>query len=367
VIKHRLTAAAVIAVLMSLTSAASRAAGPVEEPVAPAFQELTPLPNHQAGSPMAATVAPQPAATPIGAPPAPKGTPQPPPGVAASNNAAGDAVDDYPAVSANTVEHPANGGAPGSGKEAAVRDFNLPLLPEVTMAPGVNEAVPIAIFQTNRLVTPFSHPAVKHLSDAKIEVSGNVIYVATNNDRLITMFITQEGSEKVAFSVTLVPQKIPPRDVVLKASAGEMASFETPVGAGGGDDGRSASPHVEDITDALKNLALGNVPQGYTYRRIEARDRMPTCRFGGLVGVSFASGQIFVGAGDEIVVGVVTNGSPDAVDLQEQSCITTDVAAVAFWPNIHLMPGQKTEVYVLRRPVRKSTYTQRPSLLGVAK
>src|SRR5699024_2737518 len=73
---------------------------------------------------------------------------------------------------------------------------------------GINQIVPVAQNHLNRFVTPFSEPVVVTGSKADYEIKENVIYVGTDDNKPVTMFITERGSQSAAISLTLVPQQI---------------------------------------------------------------------------------------------------------------------------------------------------------------
>ncbi|MEG9883972.1 MAG: hypothetical protein V6Z86_05025 [Hyphomicrobiales bacterium] len=89
------------------------------------------------------------------------------------------------------------------------------------MVPGVNQIVEIAIGHSNRLVTPFTHPQV--ISSDVASASGdecslvcvreNVIYVAPERAQPLTMFITEKDAQARAMSLTLIPRRVPPREI----------------------------------------------------------------------------------------------------------------------------------------------------------
>lgn len=101
----------------------------------------------------------------------------------------------------------------------------------IVLRPGMHELIPIAKNYANRIVTPFRNPEIvstgtqsasksnKAGECGDICVKGNVVYVSTNRESPISMFITEEGSEETALSVTMLPRNIPPREVFLELPA----------------------------------------------------------------------------------------------------------------------------------------------------
>lgn len=232
--------------------------------------------------------------------------------------------------------------------------------------PGVTEIVPIALGHLNRIVTPFDHPVAKTTSTAAIHREGNVLYVAPKSETPVGLYITEKGDESVAISVTFVPKKIPPRDITLT-----LKSDLAVVGRYSKDKATKwerAHPYEDMLRQTFRQIALGQLPQGYALRpAVPAARRSclgPEAERAG-VRFSFDRGQLLTGARIEVAVGVARNTGAKPVELKETWCAAEDVAGVAFWPEVVLEPGQATEVYVAfqRQPPKPST-AERPSLLG---
>ena len=105
--------------------------------------------------------------------------------------------------------------------------------PMITVKQGNNYIVPIAIAHPNRIVTPFSNPEVISTSLTGMKADGscseicikdNVVYVATNKQVPVTMFVNERGNESASISLTLVPKKIPPREIALRFENGKQGS-----------------------------------------------------------------------------------------------------------------------------------------------
>ena len=212
---------------------------------------------------------------------------------------------------------------------------------EVTVQPGVNTIVTISKGLMNRIVTPWVAPKVHTVNPAVVEVRGRVIYVATDHDEPIGLFITTDESE--AYSLTLVPRSIPPRELRLgsanRAAQGdrdEAARWET------------AQPYVETIKLALQALALGRLPSGYGEREPSAEEHaLYTCAFDD-GSVNYLLVQ--VAEGQHLAIGslIVENGSSSSIELRESLCYRAGVRAVSAWPNVLLEPGESTHLYIVR-------------------
>jgi conjugal transfer pilus assembly protein TraK len=269
-----------------------------------------------------------------------------------------------------SIEQDSSKDKPGSNISSA----HVSQDPVITMTPGVNQIIPVAIGHPNRIVTPFGNPEVVSTSltggsepgkcDGEVCIKDNVVYVATDKEHPVTMFITEKGSEAQALSLTMVPRKVPPREVFLKLDGRSVAAgFRSNPEA---ERWERSSPYVETIRTVFRKLALGEIPQGYTMNAIPDNIAPPYCDHPGMK-VSFKAGQILMGHSLSIFVGVAENTTDDALEFQEATCGDWDVAAVTTWPLKVLEPGERTEVYVARKQMRgRAPTSKRPSLLGGA-
>lgn len=241
----------------------------------------------------------------------------------------------------------------------------------ITITPGVNQIIPVAIGYPNRIVTPFGDPEVVTTSLAikskdgecgEVCIKDNVLYVATGSESPVTMFITEKGSEAQALSLTLVPRRIPPREIFLKlhnqtVAAGMYSSQRA-------NRWEQSQPYVETIRSVFRSLALGEIPQGYTMTETPDNIAPPVCSQEG-ASVTFKNGQMLMGFNLSVFVGVAKNTSKEIIEFQEATCGDWDIAAVTTWPHKVLEPGQKTEVFVARKMTRgKAPTSSRASLIG---
>lgn len=230
------------------------------------------------------------------------------------------------------------------------------------MEPGVNQIVPVAIGHLNRIVTPFDKPAVNTTSDASTKVEKNVVYVSTAGEMPVTMFLTEDGDESRALSLTLVPQKIPPRELFLRMP--EHLQYVSSASNSRAQSWESSQPYIETIRSLFRHIALGEVPQGYTMSRMSSAVRPPACQMPG-VSFDFSKGQLLNGHSLSVVIGVARNTGGGTVEISEASCGEWDIAAVAAWPKNVLSAGEATEIYIARKVKRQSgPVSKRPSLVG---
>ena len=229
----------------------------------------------------------------------------------------------------------------------------------ITMQSGVNEIVQVAVSHLNRIVTPYDNPKVTTSSQATTEVRDNVVYIGTTNESPLTLFITEMGSEEQALSLTLIPKKIPPREIFLNLPKTQGNEIRVTKKAAKWE---KSQPYLITIESLLKGLALGELPSGYSFLKV-ASGVLPVCRQTGIE-FDFKAGQTVTGHNLVVHIGVAKNTSPEPIEFVEDTCGAWDVAAVAAYPRNALEPGEMTEIYVAKKKhYRKEIKVDRPSLL----
>jgi len=240
---------------------------------------------------------------------------------------------------------------------------SAPTPSRLTVRSGVNEVLAIARGHLNRLITPFDKPRATTVNEAaSVQVKGRVIYVASNTDAPVSLFITPDNSEAVAISLTLVPCSLPPRELTLLLDGGAELLRTAGEGRDTATTGEEPQPYIETLTQALRALALQRTPPGYNLRAFQRGDPAPLCA---LPGLDVMPAQVLEGQHLVITVALARNVSSGPLTLTETACAGPAVAAVAAWPQVMLEAGQATELYlVTRRPDPTATAAPRPSLLG---
>src|SRR5574344_509587 len=241
----------------------------------------------------------------------------------------------------------------------------------IVVKEGVNYLIPIAISHPNRIVTPFQQPEVVSTSLTGMKADGscgeicvkdNVVYIATDKETPVTAYITEKGSQKLAISLTMVPKKIPPREVSLQLSESQTAII--PLGNKKAEAFEQSQPYVQSLTEIMRKLALNDIPDGYTSHKIsKTMPNLPICT-SEYRDVNFVCRQIFQGHNFNVYVGVAKNIKNHAVEIKESMCGGWDVAAVASFPRYVLQPNEKTEIYVIKKVTRSEPIKNyRPSLV----
>lgn len=231
----------------------------------------------------------------------------------------------------------------------------------IEVVPGVNYVVPISKGHLNRIITPFADPVVHTTSSAQISTQGSVLYVASSVSGPTTMYISPDGNQHVALSLTLVPKAIPPRAVTLSVKSDSGRVWSSSVRAG---EWEQARPYVQTLKKVMRQLALGQIPPGYGLHAWQKGDPRMTCA---QLGLKVEAGQILTGSNLIALVGVATNVADRRLEINEASCRHSSVLAVAAWPDAILGPGDQTELYIImQRPEPGHETRVRPSLLAAS-
>ena len=240
---------------------------------------------------------------------------------------------------------------------------------DVVVASGTNTLIPISRGQINRLVTPFDNPHIQTVSEADISTSGNVIYVTTQDEKPVTMFVTPEDDESVAISLTLLPQGVPPiqANLILAKNVQGLASG-MPVTSSTNYSRQArkwerSQPYMDTLRSLMREMALGKLPRGYSFGALTSGNKIPACAQPSL-SFDFSKSQLIEGHDFRVFVATAENVSARTVEFDHGSCTHPHRAAVSAWPDEVLEPGQKTEVFVVTRvPTEVPQSSTRPSLL----
>lgn len=226
--------------------------------------------------------------------------------------------------------------------------------------PGRTESVIIAKGKLNRIVTPYAEPKVLTVDNVETKIDGSAIYIATDSESPVSMFISDSESGSAA-SLQLSPQElVMPVEIRIegdpKANAGEAGSSKNDRLF------RQDSPYITEVKSIMQNLGKQQIPQGFTLEGLT--DELRAMTFCHDPGLTYWPGQLLSGHDSRIVVLIAQNNGLVATTFEESFCAGENTMAVAAWPKVRLEPGEKTEIYLLLRlPEGKSGEEIRPALL----
>jgi conjugal transfer pilus assembly protein TraK len=226
----------------------------------------------------------------------------------------------------------------------------------VTVSPGSNAVLEVAIDHLNRIVTPFSRPSVRTVSGVSTEVDGSVLYVATASDAPATLYITDADDARTTIGLTIAPRRVPPREIRLvvpgvkplqaTALGTTDATLAAPLSVESAHSGhwRQPQPYLAELTQALRTLALGDVPAGYIARRPRASDAVacPT------PGLKAKTEQVLDGGALTLMRVSLRNTGGASLSIDETTCRVRAgsgsgaIAALALWPLSQLPAGAET-------------------------
>lgn len=262
-----------------------------------------------------------------------------------------------------------NPAVPASVVQKRVEAVPVETRQDVVVTSGTNTLIPISKGQINRIVTPFENPHIQTVSQAEISSRGNVIYVTSDSDQPVTMFVTPADDEGVAISLTLLPQAIPPiqANLILSKSVQGLASGmpvpQSQAYSGQARKWERSQPYMDTLRAIMRDIALGKLPKGYSMSQLTNGARIPACAQPN-IRFDFSGSQLIEGHDFRVFVGTAENISARTLELDLGSCSHPHRAAVSSWPLEVLEPGEKTEVYVVTRvPQEVPQGSTRPSLL----
>ncbi|MBW8191374.1 type-F conjugative transfer system secretin TraK [Neiella marina] len=247
----------------------------------------------------------------------------------------------------------------------------------LTIAPGESKLVPVAQGLMNRIETPFKMVAVKDsgAEDVIVDLDGGMVFVTINSYEPMSLMVYEEGVPETMFSIMLQPIEAPPVmiDVDMDISPAMIAKGEAfrrqleideklAQADRMQDMQTKTSEHVRRIKEILAPVARGEVPRGFSFT-----DEIPThYREPCSITIYQEAKQRLIGAREVVDVVLVENTSSQAYYVREQHCLMKDTIAAAVLDRSLLMPGERTEVYILRDKLyeqRKARVKRRPRLI----
>ncbi|OAI17094.1 TraK protein [Methylomonas koyamae] len=251
-----------------------------------------------------------------------------------------------------------------ANRQAAATSTTSVAPQHIQVKPGINELMPIAVGHLNRLVTPFEHPVVTTTSQATTSTKGKIVYVATADETPVTLYITPGDNQDIALSLTLIPKRIPAREIHLSLDQDsyKLLSKLQSSSNTSGKIGDQQQAYIAQIKSLFRDLGLQKTPPGFSLRDPSQGEQIQCLQDR----VQIKTGQVLEGHDLLILVGVARNTGLKPLEFDERSCATTqdEVLAVAAWPKVVLGQNESTELYVAVRQAPDASSALRPSLLN---
>jgi conjugal transfer pilus assembly protein TraK len=231
--------------------------------------------------------------------------------------------------------------------------------------PGINELMPIAVGHLNRLVMPFDNPVVTTTSQATTSTKGKIVYVATADETPVTLYITPGDNQDIALSLTLIPKRIPAREIHLsldQETYKRLTQWQRQNMTSSGQPANQEQDYITTLKQLFRDLGLQKTPAGFSLRDPNQSEQIHCHQDR----VKIYTGQLLEGQELLIFVGIARNTGVTPLEFDERACASTqdEVLAVAAWPKVVLGPGESTELYVAVRRKDEAAITVRPSLLN---
>lgn len=232
----------------------------------------------------------------------------------------------------------------------------------VTVRPGGNIMLPVAIGLMNTIKTSFKNVSVKSSDpNAILEADHGIIYVTVNTRNPVGLLIMESGVPSTAINITVLPTDVPvamieaqipvtaeqeqeaeayqamirEQEIVEKANTEEKEI-------------KRSDRHTERLKEILKTTALGSVPAGFTLSDDEMKKMLPAYLHPCVFGIFNETKQRMVGSRELIDVVLVQNDTPRLFTMKEEYCASQDAVAVAIMDKATLNPGEQTEIYIVR-------------------
>ncbi|WP_347990210.1 type-F conjugative transfer system secretin TraK [Methylomonas sp. AM2-LC] len=213
--------------------------------------------------------------------------------------------------------------------------------------PGITESVIIARYKLNRISTPYSDPKVLTVDAIETKIDGSDLYIATESEVPVSLFITSESGSGEAISLQLSPKdSVSPVEIKIESgSRRERPGVDSD--SAGSRWNKSSTPYVHDIKTVMQSMAKQQIPQGYALEEVtEELVAIPFCHDPEL---TFRTGQVLGGHDSKVIVLIAQNNTSRTIQFEEYNCANESTLAVSAWPRVLLNPGEKTEVYILTR------------------
>jgi len=235
---------------------------------------------------------------------------------------------------------------------------NIPTIQKpilVVVSPGVTELVEVAQNYYNRIVTPFANPKVISVNPLDFRKEGNVLFIQPKQQQPVGIYILPQDSseDQRAISLALVPKKIPPRTIELSWGKSASTSFVNHRALSKkAEKWETSSNYEKTLLKVNALLAKGDMPPGY---EIRSTNQAYQCAFAGL---TVTVGQILEGSQFQVLVAKAVNNTRTGYMIVEESCYSEGVVAISTWPRTYLEPGEKTELYIVKKKTSRSSTTE---------
>lgn len=245
---------------------------------------------------------------------------------------------------------------------------------EFKLKPKDNIMIAVGQGLMNTISTNFKMLTAKTNDEySSLEIDEGYLYVTVSTLEPISLILYEEGVLESQVSVTLVPVPAPPTigrlDIELTPSMIKEAQdyqarlktqeqiADTPPAIS------KATSYSNRIIDLLTPVAQGDYPRGFGL----TADIPDAIRHPCKMTIYHRTEQRLVGGREYIDVVLVRNDSDRTYQVREEMCLTEGTLAVALFEKSYLLPGDESEIYILRDKMAdevKARKQRRPRLTG---
>lgn len=245
---------------------------------------------------------------------------------------------------------------------------------EFKLKPKDNIMIAVGQGLMNTISTNFKMLTAKTNDEfSSLEIDEGYLYVTISTLEPISLILYEEGVLESQVSVTLVPVPAPPTigrievdltpDLIKQATEyqaqlktqEQMASTPGPIS--------KSTAYSNRVVDLLTPVAQGDFPNGFGLSADIPDEFRHPCQ----MTIFHRTEQRLVGGREIIDVVLVRNDSQSTYQVREEMCITDGTLAVALFEKSYLLPGDESEIYILRDKLAaetKARKNRRPRLTG---
>lgn len=255
--------------------------------------------------------------------------------------------------------------------------------PKKTLMPGEPVTISVAIGRSNRIAFNFDELDIRTSNlDAPILKESGFLYITPLSQQPIGLMVGEAGIPESMVNVLLLPVDVPPVmanvDVVMtgkmkqkreemlyqklvkeEQAKKQLREVERELEMGESDIVKTSNPFIDRIANILTEVAREDIPKGFNLKlehEIPASDLYP-CDSTKLV-MKHKTVQQLESSKEIIDIVKVTNDLSGLRSVEDEYCIKDGVYAAATFKRSHLLPGQSTEMYILRDKFYHKTRTQ---------
>ena len=225
---------------------------------------------------------------------------------------------------------------PHMSVQAAMKDGTLVRQHTIRVRSGKTYSILVSGVAPNLIVTPFNHPEmiVTNRKLATPVVHGRDLLVNTSPAFPVGVYVTGKNPHDPMISLTLIPEKTPPKNYKL-VLPGFIPAIAPTTG--------NAHNYAGRMVHLMRDAALQKVPENY--RQSHKELALPGA--GGAMSWNWEFS--WVGSRYRITGYRLKNTLGRAVNLMETNFYAKGVTAASIYPNHHLYPGESTQVFVITR------------------